>query len=262
MGKIITVSNNKGGILKTSLTVNLAGVLANQGQKVLIVDTDSQSNVALTFGKNPDEYENTIFEVLTEDFPIKDAIVQAHEDHENIFILPSNESLADFEQRVSENPDMYPNPLDLFKEKIEEVRDSFDTILVDTPPNLSMLVGCVLNGSDSVIIPFHAETYNIRSIIKTIESIENFKETNEKLEILGVVPTKVKKNTSIHNETILLCQQFCNTKKIKVTNNVVKETIKFADALAKERKPLTLIKKKEKLEAVQDYIKIAKELNL
>ncbi|MCQ6524973.1 ParA family protein [Bacillus paranthracis] len=262
MGKIIAVTNNKGGILKTSLTVNLAGVLAKQGKKILIVDTDSQANVALSFGENPDEYENTIFEVLTEDFPIRDAIVQPEEGHENIYVLPSNESLGDFEKRVSENPDMYPNPLDLFKDKIEEIRDEFDLIICDTPPNLSMLVGCILNSVDSAILPFHPETYNIRSIIKTIESIENFKETNEKLEILAVVPTKVRTNTDIHNNTLLLCQQFCNTKGIKITKNVIKETIRFADSLAKERKPLTLIKKKEKTEAVQNYIKIAKELGL
>lgn len=262
MGKIIAVSNNKGGILKTSLTCNLSGVLARQGKRVLIVDTDSQSNVALTFGKNPDEYANTLFEVLTEDFPIKDAIIQAHEDYENIFILPSNESLSGFEKRVSENPDMYPNPLELFKEKIEEIRDEFDVIFVDTPPNLAMLVACVMNAVDQVILPFHPETYNIRSIIKTIETIENFQTVNEKLEILAVVPTKVRTNTDIHNNTLLLCQQFCNARDIKITKNVVKETIRFADSLAKHRLPLTLIKKKEKQEGVQNYIKIAEELGL
>ncbi|BCC15166.1 MULTISPECIES: ParA family protein [Bacillus cereus group] len=259
MGKIIAVSSNKGGILKTSLTTNLAGVLSKEGKKVLIVDTDNQANVMLTFGENPDEYENTLFEVLTEDFPIRDAIVNVHE---NIYVLPANENLAYFDMRVLDNQDIYPNYLELFKEKIEEIRDEFDVILVDTPPNMGIIVANVLMAVDSVIVPFHPETYNIRSIIKTIEAIENFKTRNEKLEILGVVPTKVKLNTSIHNETLNLCQQFCNTKGIKITKNVVKETIKYAASLAKNRLPLTLVDKKEKEEVVQDYFNLVKELGL
>ncbi|MEM5611412.1 AAA family ATPase [Bacillus thuringiensis] len=107
MVPVICVNNNKGGSLKTTTTVNLAGVLAEKKKKVLIIDCDNQGNIALSFGQNPDKYNLTIYDVLVGDCATEEAIVKVHK---YIDIIPSNDNLVGFEFEVIRNRDKYINP--------------------------------------------------------------------------------------------------------------------------------------------------------
>lgn len=258
MGEIIAVSSNKGGILKSSLTLNASGVLAKQGKKILIIDTDSQANILLSFGKNPDQYENTLYDVLVDGFPIKDTIVNVHE---NIDVVPSNDDLSYFEMDVLRNVEKYPDFFTLLKNAMGDLKEEYDYIFVDTPPSMGLIVGNVFMISDHVLIPFHPETYGLRSMVKTIQTIQNFKKENPSLNIKAVIPTKVRGKTRVHGANLNACVEFCNLQGIKITESVIRETIKYADALAKYRLPLTLVEDAEE-DIISDYVNLVKELNL
>ncbi|MEY2354364.1 ParA family protein [Lysinibacillus capsici] len=257
--KSIAVSSNKGGVLKTSITSNLASVLSTQGKKVLIIDTDNQGNIALTFGINPDTFDYTIYDVLVCGFDVNKAIVSIAP---NIDIIPSNDDMSYFEIDVLTNKDKFPNPFDLLKNTLGKLKGKYDYIFVDTPPNLGLIVGDALNAVDVVITPFHPETYSLRSLAKTIKAIDNFKESNSKLKLGSIVPTKVRQ-TLLHKANIVSCEGFAMSNGIKITKTVIPETIAYANAIGKYRMPLALsYKTKKEKELVDVYVKLVQELNL
>src|SRR5690606_22298175 len=172
MTRIIAISTNKGGVLKTSLTTNLAGVLSKTN-RILIVDTDNQGNAALSFGKNPDQFERTIYDVLLEGIDPKKAIYNVYE---NIDLLPANDDMAFFEFDVLTEVDRYPEPFALLKNALEPIQDDYDFILVDTPPNLGLTQGNVLSFAKEVLIPFQPESYSMRSLVKILKAIDDFRE--------------------------------------------------------------------------------------
>jgi chromosome partitioning protein len=256
MGKVIAVSDKKGGILKSSMVANLSGVLAKTGKKILIIDTDSQSNIMLSFGKNADKIENTLYDVLVDEFPIEDTIVCVYP---NIDVVPVNDDLNYFDMDVLENPEKYPNKFGLLKAGMKNIADSYDYVFIDTPPTLSLITGNVYAASEDVIIPFHPETFTVRSMVKTIQAVNNFREDNSKLNVKAIVPTKVKPKTRIHSANILSCREFCSVQGIPVTESYIRETIRYADVLATERLPLTLVEGEEAIYA-EDYVKLVEEL--
>lgn len=254
MGKIYAYMNNKGGILKTSCCVNLAGVLAQkEGNKILIVDCDNQGNVATSFGKNPDQYSNTIFDALVQGLEVKEAIVNVHKNIDAIF---ANDDMAFFELDIVNKPE-FPNPFVLLKNALEKLRSEYTHIFIDSPPQMGVVAGNILTCADEIIIPFHPETYSLRSMVKTFRAIENFKETNPGLTIAGVVPTKVKQ-TVTHNANLQSCREFCYQMNVHVFDTVIPESIRFAEAVGRYGLPLTLTDSKDK--AVQPYFNLAEEM--
>lgn len=257
--KIISFNTNKGGVLKSSVTTNIASVLSLQGKKCLIIDLDNQGNVSLTFGKNPDQFENTIYDVLVEGMDINKAIVNVAT---NIDIIPANDDMSYFELDVLRKPSKFPKPFDLLKNALSNLQGPYDYIFIDTPPNMGLTIGNMLNTVDEVITPFHPETYSLRSLTKTIKAVENFKQTNPKLKLSAIIGTKVKQ-TNLHNANMHACDGFAQANNIKMAQNFIPETIVYANAVGKYRLPLVLCAKtvKEK-KAVNTYMKLAKELNL
>ncbi|WP_144524502.1 ParA family protein [Bacillus thuringiensis] len=260
MGKVIAVSAQKGGILKTSMVTNLAGVFAKEGKKVLIIDTDSQSNVLLTFGKNGDKIKNTLYDVLVDGLPVRDVIINVHE---NIDVVPINDDFNYFDMDVLENREKYPNKFGLLKEAMGNIADEYDFVIIDTPPTLGLIAGNVYTYTEQVLIPFHPEIYTVRSLVKTIQSVNNFKESNPRLKIEAIVPTKVKSVSSMHSENMYNCAQFCTLQDILVTESYIRETVKYSQAVSSQQKPLVLADqdkiKGEKF--IEDYVNVAKELN-
>lgn len=264
--RVIAVSSNKGGVLKTSVTTNLAGVLANKGKRVLIIDVDSQSNVALTFGINPDEYEekvkHTIFDLLTATEPLDptNAILTVDK---NIDLMATNDDMIAFEFTVLENLQKFSveRRFFLLKGIVDSLRELYDFILIDTPPNLGLTQGNVLTASDGIIIPFQPETYSMRSLLKSINVFREFKEDNNgNLEIIGIVPTMVKENTMIHRNIIVMLREYGQMNGIKVARNHIPNSIQYAASVGYEERPITISKPKDKLAKV--YVDLEKELNL
>lgn len=241
---IICVNNNKGGVLKTTSVTNIAGVFALQGLKVLIVDCDNQSNVALSFGGNPDKYRTTLYDVLINDVPPEDAIVPVHK---NIDILPSNDDLVDFEFDVIGNPKKYPEPFYLLKDALVHLREKYDFILLDTPPSLSLMNGNVFSFADMVLIPYQPEPYSMRSLKNVVRTIARFKkEYNPNIEVLGVFRTLVQSNSNLHRDIIQETNRYAYENDIHIFETSIPRTVQFAGAVGYDQLPATLLKKKEK----------------
>ncbi|RFB09317.1 ParA family protein [Bacillus sp. HNG] len=243
MGHVWAVSTNKGGVLKTSITTNLGGILAEKGYKVLIIDTDNQGNVALTFGKNPDLFENTVYDVLM-GLAAEAAIINVYSDSKSkglIDLLPSNDDMAFLEFDVLTQQEMYKDPFHLLGQAVSHLKNKYDYILIDSPPNLGLTAGNVLSFADNVLIPFQPENYSMRSLVKILQAISNFKnEHNSNLNVLGVVATLVDTRTTLHAQVLQECRKYCLENNISMFETVIPRSVRFASSVAYESLPATL----------------------
>jgi len=257
MAVVLAVSTNKGGVLKTSLTTNLAGLLAKES-RVLIVDADNQGNVSSSFGKNADRYTTNLYDVLVNGVPAADAIVNVYK---NIDMLPSNDEMASFETDVITDIAKYKDLFFLMRNTLASIRDSYDYILVDTPPNLGLVTGNVLTFADRVLIPFQPETYSQRSLVKVLKAIAGVRlSRNPELAILGVVGTLVDSRTSLHAELLSGLRKKCLAEDIKCFDTVIPRSIRYASAVAYDELPATLAEARPALiKAYSDLLAEIKE---
>lgn len=239
MAQVWAISTNKGGVLKTSLTTNLAGLLSEE-RKVLIVDTDNQGNCAVTFGRNPDDAEPSLYNVLVEGLPAEKAIVPVY-GHPNLDLLQSNDDMAFFDFEVLADAKKFGNPFHILRNALEPLKAKYDFILVDSPPNMGLVQGNIFCFVDQVLVPFQPEPYSMRSLVKTINAITDFKEQhNPNLSILGVVPTLVDLRTVLHPIILRECREFCNERDIHVFDTVIPRSIRYAASVAYDNRPVTL----------------------
>ncbi|BBI30738.1 ParA family protein [Cohnella abietis] len=235
--KVLAVSTNKGGVLKTSITVNLAGLLF-KNKRVLIIDGDNQGNVALSFGHNPDSFTTTLYDALIDGADPREAIVNVHH---NIDLLPSNDDLIFLEFDVLPSRDKFGNPFLLLKELVDKLRGMYDVILIDTPPNLGLMQGNVLACADQVLIPFQPENYSMRSLVKILKAIGDFRKNfNPMLSVLGIVATLVDQRTTLHSTVIQECRQFSLEQRVRMFDTIIPKSIRFASSVAFDRLPATL----------------------
>lgn len=238
MAKIWAISTNKGGVLKTSITTNLAGVMSRDNKKVLIIDTDNQSDCLLSFGQNPDTIKTTLYDVLVNGVAAEKAVMKVHK---NIDLLPANDEMTFFEFDVLTNAKKYPNPFMLLKNALQAITAKYDYILIDTPPNLGLTQGNALCFANSVLIPFQPENYSMRALVKIIKAIGDFKEkSNPGLSILGVVATLVDQRTVLHSEVLQEAKRYCHENKITMFDSFIPRSVRFASSVAYERLPATL----------------------
>jgi len=258
MTRIIAVSTNKGGCLKTSLTTNIAGVLSLEGKKVLIVDSDNQGNVALSFGYNPDQFEESLYDVMVHNHNINNTIININD---NIDMIVSNDDMSFLEFDILTNINNYKNPFYLLRNHLSKISSNYDYILIDSPPNLGLTTGNVLAASHEVLIPFQPESYSMRSLVKIMTSIKDFKEKhNDRLEVLGIVPTLVDSRTSLHTEVLQQCRRYAYENGLKMFDTVIPRSVRFANSVAYHGKPAVLTDKNNNL--VQSYFELVKEMEL
>jgi chromosome partitioning protein len=255
MARIVAVSTNKGGVLKTSLCTNLAGAFA-ANKRVLIVDTDNQGNCLLSFGKNPDAQQITLYDVLVDGVPAESAIVNVHK---NIDVLPANDDMSFFEFDVLSDLKKHPKPFLLLKNALARIGISYDVILIDTPPNLGLVQGNVLSYVDEVLIPFQPENYSMRSLVKIMKAIEDFKgKHNPNLSIMGVVATLVDSRTTLHSQVLQECRRFCDQQGIRMFESFIPRSVRFAASIAYNGLPATLSDSKNAV--VHNYFDLLKEV--
>lgn len=253
--RVWAVSTNKGGVLKTSITTNLAGALSKKN-KVLIIDTDNQGNAALTFGKNPDSIETTLYDVLVSGADPGKAIINVYK---NIDMLVSNDDMGFFEFDVLSDRDKYPQPFTLLKNVIKSIGSKYDYILIDTPPNMGLVCGMVLTTASGVIVPFQPESYSMRSLIKILKAMSDFKEKhNPDLSVLGVVATLVDQRTTLHSQVLQECRKFCLEKNIRMFDTIIPRSVRFASSVAYDRLPATLADSNNIV--VEHYFELLKEI--
>lgn len=184
MGKVIAIANQKGGVGKTTTTINLGASLASEGKKVLIIDADPQANATSGYGIDPRQMTSSIYECLVDDYPLDGSQVKTCV--ENLELVGSRIDLAGAEVELVSKPDR-DNTL---KRALAGVRDRYDYILIDCSPSLGVITVNALTAADSVIIPVQAEYFALEGISKLLNTIRIIKsKLNPSLQIEGFLLT-------------------------------------------------------------------------
>ena len=198
MGKVIAISNQKGGVGKTTTSINLASGLAHVGKKVLLIDFDSQGNATQGLNANQNNSQATIHSVLMEGVPIQQAIVPKM--NPRIDIVPANINLAGADLDMDK---MEAGKEELLKKAIAPIRDQYDYIIIDCPPSLGLLNTNALTAADSILIPVQCEYYALEGLSQLIHTINLIQDRlNKNLEIDGIVFTMYDSGTNLSTEVV------------------------------------------------------------
>lgn len=231
---IFGIVNNKGGVLKTTLSTNLAASLSISHKKTIIMDLDGQGNVAATFGENPNNLKFTVMDFLKGDCSLNDVILNVKN---NISILPSNDELNFFDLLINTGS-IKQSDLKLLINKLNEI---YDYVIIDTPPNMSTIVATVLSIVNVTLIPFEPDQYAILGLKRIIDAAKEFiAKSNHNMKII-VIPTKVNTRVTIHNEIIeQAIRPKLSLQNVYVTKNFISATTKSTASVGYERVPIVL----------------------
>jgi chromosome partitioning protein len=253
MATVIAVANQKGGVGKTTTTINLAQVLAVKGKRVLAVDADPQASLTLYFGHDPDaleEEERTLYFSVINGKPLGALVLPG-----NPALIPASIRLANAEPELQGHSLKIPQLV--LRNRLKEIRNAYDVILVDCMPSLSMLTVNALSAADLVLIPSATEylaSKGIRLLLSTIEKVQEG--LNPGLAVLGVLPTQYDRRTR-HDQVVLEGVQSGMTNLgVRVFEPVPASTI-FNEA-SRERTP-TVVRDPDSPGA-QSYYKLADEI--
>lgn len=222
MGKTIAVANQKGGVGKTTTTINLSACLAEKGKKVLVIDTDPQGNTTSGFGIDKNDLENTIYELILGECSISDCIIKKVMN--NISVIPSNVNLAAAEiELIGIDKKEY-----ILKNEVDYVKDEYDFIIIDCPPSLNMLTINAMTTADSVLVPIQCEYYALEGLSQLIHTINLVKERlNPKLDMEGTVFTMYDSRTNLSMQVVENVKQNLNQ---KIYNTLIPRNIRLAEA--------------------------------
>ncbi|PXV85328.1 chromosome partitioning protein [Lachnotalea glycerini] len=197
MGRIIAVANQKGGVGKTTTTINLSAYLAELGQKVLTIDIDPQGNTTSGLGLDKNTIENTVYELILGQCDINDCMQNSIMD--GLKVIASNVDLSAAEiELIGISEKEY-----IMKKAVDKVKDDFDYILIDCPPSLNMLTVNAMTTADTVLVPIQCEYYaleGLSQLIRTINLVKN--RLNSDLEIEGVVFTMYDARTNLSLQVV------------------------------------------------------------
>ena len=248
MGKVISVANQKGGVGKTTTTVNLSTILAKKGKKVLLIDTDPQGNATSGLGITK-EVELSVYDVLVGDTEINETIQETA--IKNLKVCPSNISLAGAEvQLVS----MMSREQRL-KEKLDIIKNDYDYILIDCPPSLGLITLNAFTASDTVLIPVQCEYFALEGLGQLLNTVNLVKKhLNKNLEIEGALLTMYDARTNLSNQVVKEVKKYFEN---KVYKTVIPRNVRLSEAPSYGM-PITIYDPRSK--GAKAYEKFAKEL--
>ena len=222
MGKTIAIANQKGGVGKTTTSINLSASLAAKGKKVLVIDTDPQGNTTSGFGVEKNDLDNTVYELMLSECSIKECILKDVID--GVSIVPSNVNLAAAEiELIGVDRKEY-----ILKREVEWIKDSFDYIIIDCPPSLSMLTINAMTTADTVLVPIQCEYYALEGLSQLIHTINLVKERlNPDLDIEGVVFTMYDSRTNLSMQVV---ENVKSNLSQKVFQTLIPRNIRLAEA--------------------------------
>lgn len=221
MGKIIAVANQKGGVGKTTTAITLSSILAKKGKKVILIDADPQGNATSGVGIQ-EKAEKSVYELLVEDVTIEETLKQSNT--KNLKVCPSNINLAGAEVELVS---MISREQRL-KEKLEEVKEKYDYIIIDCPPSLGLITLNAFTASDSVLIPIQCEYYALEGLGQLINTINLVKKhLNKNLEIEGALLTMYDARTNLSNQVVKEVKNYFGE---KVYKTVIPRNVKLSEA--------------------------------
>ena len=222
MGRVIAIANQKGGVGKTTTSINLSASLAEKGKKVLVIDTDPQGNTTSGLGLDKNEIENTIYELMIGESEIEEVI--HNEAFENLDIIPSNVNLAAVEIELI---DVEQKEF-ILKNAISKVKDKYDFIIIDCPPSLSMLTVNAMTTANTVLVPIQCEYYALEGLSQLVHTVNLVKERlNPDLEMEGVVFTMFDSRTNLSLQVVENVKEHI---KENVYKTIIPRNIRLAEA--------------------------------
>jgi chromosome partitioning protein len=219
MAQVLAFANQKGGVAKTTSTVNLGVALVEMGKRVLAVDMDPQGNLTMSQGIDPENLEKSMYDVLVHRLPIEDVIVS-----NEIDVAASTIDLAGAEMALSTQIGRER----ALEKALKPVLKRYDFVLIDTPPSLGLLTINALAASDGVIVPVQCEYLSLRGLLQLERTLEMIRENiNPKVKIRGILPTLFDARTLHGREAVEILKENFGP---LVFDTVVRKTIKFAEA--------------------------------
>lgn len=246
MAKVLAFANQKGGVAKTTTTLNLGVALQELGYRVLVVDMDPQSNLTMSLGVDPEVARPSMYDVLVNHVPIEDALL-----HQELDVVVASIDLAAAEIALST---LIGRERSLSR-ALMEIADKYDYILIDTPPSLGLLTINALTASDAVLVPVQCEYLSLRGLAQLERTLDLVRENlNSKVHIAGILPTMYDSRTIHGREAIEVLK---NSFGDLVFETVIRKTIKFAEAPVKGE---SVLKYAPTSEAANVYRRLAKEV--
>ena len=250
--RCIAVINQKGGVGKTTSTVNIGAAFANAGKKVLLLDVDPQANLTLHLDRRPEEGAGTMTEMLVEDVPLRDIMVPT--DTDGLYMVPADTSLSGVETQLANRIGREM----ILREALETAAEGdpeFDYVFLDCPPSLGVLSANALVAAEHVVIPMQAEYFSMQGMTKLMEVMELVRRSlNPTIDIALILPCMVDRRTNLTNEVLgELRRHFGDV----LANGCIRSNVKLAEAPSFGR---TIFQHAADSNGARDYQVIADEL--
>ena len=222
MTKVIAVGNQKGGVGKTTTSINLSACIAQKGKKVLVIDIDPQGNTTSGLGVDKNQVENTVYELMLGECSVEDCVMENI--FENISIMVSNINLAAAEiELIGIEEKEY-----IIKNKISEIEKDYDYIIIDCPPSLNMLTVNAMTTANRILVPIQCEYYALEGLSQLLHTIELVKERlNPELEMEGVVFTMYDARTNLSLQVV---ENVKSNLKQAIYKTIIPRNVRLAEA--------------------------------
>ena len=248
MGKVIVIANQKGGVAKTTTSVNLAASLAHYKKKVLLLDLDPQGNASSGLGVNKAALEHSTYDVLVNFVPIDKITIEINK---KLSLVPAKVELAGAEMELVSAISRESR----LKNALDDVRDAYDYILIDTPPSLGLLTLNALTAADSFLVPIQCEYYALEGLSQLLSTIKIVqKNLNPKLEMEGILMTMFDNRTNLANQVVADVKE---NFKDKVFKTIIPRNVRLSEAPSFG---MSIIDYDIKSKGAETYLALAKEV--
>lgn len=222
MAKVVSFSNQKGGVGKTTSCVNIAAQVAKKGKKVLMIDMDPQGNATSGLGLSKSKIKKTVYDVIIGRADIKDTIIKTK--FKNLSVVPANIDLAGAELELY---DMEEDE-NFTKIALDSIKDEFDYIFIDCPPSLGMLTVKALSISDGVVIPMQCEFYSLEGMSQLFNTVKKIKQLyNPSLQVVGILLTMYNGRLTLTTQVVNELKKYYTDKLFKVP---ISRTVRISEA--------------------------------